>query len=211
MMIETCENISKYGIKIKLHHHVHEYFPMVCLESQRLHHCYMCTPPHSLHRLYPPIFHLPTNLCVFHIVCIYIYSPTLARRPPPSPQTHTKGVLFVYSRTHRLKKTRKDSNKERETKRDREEVFGGGSLELGSGWWSGLHLQVLEVCLPRSLPTCLDTCNNGMFQEQRSRDNQPYAPMRAHVRMETCLPRAHLFICLVYYHNAVYNHTSLFV
>jgi len=61
-----------------------------------------------------------------------------------------------------------------------------------------LHLQGRETCLPRSLHTCLDTSNNRMFQGHRSRNNQPNARMRAHVRMETGLPRAHFFICLVY-------------
>jgi len=61
-----------------------------------------------------------------------------------------------------------------------------------------LHLQVRETCLPRSLHTCLDTSNNRMFQGHRSRNNQPNARMRAHVGMETGLPRAHFFICLVY-------------
>ena len=78
---------------------------------------------------------------------------------------------------------------------EREDVFGGRSLEIGCGWWSGLHLQVLEGCLPRSLHTCLNKSNDGMFQGQRNRDNQLNARTRAHVRMETCLPRAHLFIC----------------
>jgi hypothetical protein len=48
--------------------------------------------------------------------------------------------------------------------------------------------------LPRSLRTCLKTSNNGMFQGHRNRDHQPNARTRAHVCMETCLPRARLFI-----------------
>ena len=43
----------------------------------------------------------------------------------------------------------------------REEVFAGRSLEIGTGWWGGLHLQVLEACLPMSLHACLDTSNNA--------------------------------------------------
>ena len=183
--------MSKYVIKIKPHHHVHECFPLACSESQRLYHCHMCTPPSlfvpALSARFSPVRQF---VCVSYCVYTYIHAHTRLATPPPK-KTHTKGVLFVYSRTHRLKKTRKDSNKERETKRDREEVFGGGSLELGSGWWSGPHLQVLEACLPRSVHTCLESSDNGMCQGQKSRDNQPNAHMCAHVCMETCSPSAH--------------------
>ena len=117
----------------------------------------------------------------------------------PSPRSfsggHTKGLLVCTLTNTQTKK--KDSNTREGKKRDREDVFGGRSSEIGSGWWSGLHLQVLEACLPGSVHTCLDTSNNGMFQLQRNRDNQPNARTRAHVRVETFLPRAHLFICLV--------------
>ena len=39
--------VSKYGIKIKSHHHLRECFAIVCSESQRLHHCHMCAMTHS--------------------------------------------------------------------------------------------------------------------------------------------------------------------
>ena len=67
-----CYVSSKYGMKIKSHHHVRTYFPMVCLESQRLHHRRTCAPPHSLHQLYLSVLLLSTNLCVYHIAYIYV-------------------------------------------------------------------------------------------------------------------------------------------
>jgi len=107
-------------------------------------------------------------VCVSYCMRVYIYTrPHSLGDPPPQKNTHK----VVYLRTHRLQKKRKDSNKERETKRDREEVFGGWSLEICSGWLSGPHVQVLEACLLRSLRTCPVTSKNGMFQAQRSRDN----------------------------------------
>ena len=128
-----------------------------------------CAPPLTLCTSFIRPFASCPPICVRIILyaCIYIYTPAFARRPPPQKNTHK----VVYLRTHRLQKKRKDSNKERETKRDREEVFGGWSLEICSGWLSGPHVQVLEACLLRSLRTCPVTSKNGMFQAQRSRDN----------------------------------------
>jgi hypothetical protein len=59
--------VSWYGIKIKSHNYLRECFPMVCLESSRLHHYHMCTPPHTLHRLYLPVLLLSANVYVYHI------------------------------------------------------------------------------------------------------------------------------------------------
>jgi len=75
-----------------------------------------------------------------------------------------------------------------------------GSVSLYAHNHTDQNKKRLKQNLPRSLHKCLDASNNGMFQGQRSRDIQLNARTRAHVRMETCLPRAHLFICLVYYH-----------
>jgi len=122
----------------------------------------MCTPPHSLHRLYRPVLFLSANLCVYHIA--YVYSRTPLFGEPPPPQAHTKEMFVCMLTTIQTN-----------TKR-------------------------LKQNLPRSLHTCLDTSSNGMFHAQRSRDNQPNARMRAQVRMETCLPRTQLFICLVLFH-----------
>ena len=175
-----CHVSSKYSIKIKSHYHVRKYFPMVRLESQKMHHNEGCIIiVCARHRILCtgsicPFFSFPP-ICVSMILHMYFHVHPCSMSPPPPP-AQTKGVLLcIYAYNHTYQKNKLKQN------------------------------------VPRSLHTCLDTCNNGMFQGQRSRDNQPYAPMRAHVRMETCWPRAHLFICLVYYHNAVYNHTSLFV
>ena len=66
-----------------------------------------------------------------------------------------------------------------------------GSVSLYAHNHTDQNIKRLKQNLPRSLHTYLDTFNNGMFQGQRSREN---ARMRAH--LETCLPRAHLFIGL---------------
>ena len=49
--------VSRYGIKIKSHHHLRECFAMVCSESQRLHHCHMCAMTHS-------------NVCHDSFICV---------------------------------------------------------------------------------------------------------------------------------------------
>ena len=132
-----------------------------------------------------PFFSCPP-ICVYHM---YL------RTHSHDPQHTQRDCEFVRLQTHRPKK--KNSNTREGKKKRQRGCVGGRSLETGGGWWSGLHLQVLEGCRPRSLHTCLDTSNHGMFQAQRNTDNQPNARTRAHVRMEICLPRAHLFICLV--------------
>ena len=103
-----CHVSSKYSTKIKPHHHVRTYFPMVCLESQRMHHCHMCSPLHSLHRLYRPHLLLSANLCVHHIA--YVCSRTLLfGEPPPPPSTH-KGSVSLYAYNH-ADQNKKVSNK----------------------------------------------------------------------------------------------------
>ena len=136
-----------------------------------------------------PFFSCPP-ICVCIILHIYIYAHTRMK----TLNTH-KGTVSLYAYKHIDQKTR-TRTQERENKRDREDVLGGRSLEIGSGWWSGLHLQVLEACLPRSLHTCLNTSNNGMFQGhskgKRSR-RQPTKRAHAYARRqsEIYLPRTH--------------------
>jgi len=109
--------------------------------SQRLPHCHMCTTPHSLHQRYLKFFSCPP-ICVCIILHTYIRPHT--RRMNSS--THIMSdSLYAYKHTDPKKRTQ---SKERESKRDREEMWGGRFLEIGSGWWSGLHLQMLEACLP---------------------------------------------------------------
>ena len=112
----VCHAPSKYSIKIKSHHHVRTYIPILCLESQRNHththihtHTHRCmwAPPHSLHRLYPLVLLLPANLCVYHIA--YVHSPTPVFGEPPPPQAHAKGVLVCMPTTIQTKT--KNSNK----------------------------------------------------------------------------------------------------
>jgi len=103
-----CYVSSKYSIKIKSHHHVRKYFPMVYLERQRMHHHYMCAPPHSLHRLYRPVLLLSADLCMYHIAYAYSRTPLFGEHPPP--QAHTKEALVCMSTTIQTK-TKKNSNK----------------------------------------------------------------------------------------------------
>ena len=157
----------------KSHHHVRKYFLMVCSESPRMHHRHMCALPHSLHRQTEsvcerethvcvcvrrtlctgsicPFFSCPP-ICVCSILHIFMYAHTRMK----TLNTH-KGTVSLYAYKHTDQKKRTQTQ-EREKKRDVEDVFGGRSLGIGSGWWSRQHLQVLEACLPRSLHTCLET------------------------------------------------------
>jgi len=110
--------VSRYGIKIKSHHHLREFFAMVCSESQRLHHCHMCVMTHSyvchdsficvpwlilksktasLPYVHPPSLFAPAlsahSSPVRQFECVsfsmYIYTHTSAWRSP----THTNRVL----------------------------------------------------------------------------------------------------------------------
>jgi len=154
LQIRHRMRVSKYGIKMKSHHHLRECLPMMYSESQRLH-ITICAPPLTLYAgSICPFFSCPP-ICV----CIILHLYTHAHTRMMTPTTHKMSVS-VYAYQHTDQKTRTQS-KERETKRHREEVCGVRSLEIDSGWWGGPHLQVLEACLPRSLHTCLDTSNNA--------------------------------------------------
>jgi hypothetical protein len=74
----------------------------------------------------------------------------------------------------------------RATKRVTEEVFAGRSLEIGSGWWGGLHLQVLEACLPMpmSLHACLRRAHHLCMCESRV-TNYVYASNSLHACLHT--------------------------
>ena len=86
--------VSKYNIKIKLHHHVREYFPMVCSESQRLHHHrHTCAPPHSLHRLYLLVLLMPANVCACKITYMHARTNTDPGDNTPPPSTHKGGAF----------------------------------------------------------------------------------------------------------------------
>jgi len=126
-----------------------------------------------------------------------------ARFPPVCQCMCVSYYIYIYMHIHTPKKIRTPTKKSGK-KRDREEVLGRNRQWLveratcymcyiyymcNTCYMCMLHLQVLEACLGRSLHACLHTSNNCMFQAQRSRGNQPNARMRAHVRMDTFLPR----------------------
>jgi len=89
------------------------------------------------------------------------------------------------TRDTQIKKKRTQS-KEKKTKRVTEEVFAGRSLEIGSGWWGGLHLQVLEACLPMpmSLHACLRRAHHLCMCESRV-TNYVYASNSLHACLHT--------------------------
>ena len=112
--------------------------------------------PSHLHRLYMPVLLLSAHVCVHHIAYIYLHTHTRMM----TPNTHKMSVnVYAYNSWRTTQNQEKEINWDREAKRVREEVFGARSLEIGSGWWGGLHLQVLEACLPMpmSLHACLVT------------------------------------------------------
>jgi len=150
----------------------------------------MCTPPYSLRRLYLSLF-LSANVRI--ILYRYIHTPTPAWCPPPCSKHTQESLVCMLTNTHTLQK--KTQTKEKE-KTERECSWGdlGESAVVGG---TGYICKCSRIVYLKSLHTCLDKSNNGMFQRQSSKDNDnpPNVRIRAHVRMETCLPRAHLFMC----------------
>ena len=71
----------------------------VLKKPKTLHHCYMCTPPNTFHRLYLPFFLLSANVCVYHIA--YTYSRPHSPGNPHPPQNTHKGSNMCILGTQR--------------------------------------------------------------------------------------------------------------
>ena len=60
---------------------------------------HMRAPPHSLHRLYLPPFHLSTNGCVYDIAYLYTPHSRVPQHNPPPTHTHIPLVALSPTRT----------------------------------------------------------------------------------------------------------------
>ena len=115
--------VSRYKIKIKPHHHVHECFPMVRSESQKLLHRHMCALPPSLHRLYLPVRLLSANVYVCEITYMHTRTNTRLGDNPRSPNTHKGYVFNIFEQTQRQYETQITEEK---SERNRESGGEGG-------------------------------------------------------------------------------------
>ena len=97
-LLNMASRSSKYGNKVKWHHHLCKRFLIMCSEGQRKHHRHMCTPL-GLHSLPQPfLLPSPAYQCVCVCYCVFVYAHTLARAPPPAyTPTYRKWVFVVYS------------------------------------------------------------------------------------------------------------------
>jgi len=117
-----CHVSSKYGIKIKSHHHLREWIFPWCARKVKdsiWHHCHMCNRP----SLFTPALSARSSpvrqfVCVSY--CIHVYTHTLAWWPP----THSKWVLVcMLTNTQNQKK---ELNQKRERPKETERKCEGG-------------------------------------------------------------------------------------
>ena len=148
-------------------------------------------PPPTLCTVYTSARFSPVRqLCVYHIVYTYIHTRPHSLVDPPLPQNTHKGSIICILTNAKTQKEQNDSNKEkrkkqRGEKRDRQEEFGGRSLEKGSGWWSGyickctrlVYLGLYTRVSTHLIMACLSV---PMANKQRQPSKHAHACARSH-------------------------------